>query len=212
MNQISSISCISLFWCFSSLAQNDSLGKAKIDFSVLKPKIQFCSKNELGVFLGLGRIENNVETVHSNKETILELTTTNGIQYGSFFAGIGTGVRKWGDDFLVPLFLHLSVDLSINLGKSRNAFFLCADLGNQFGSRQSNSFGNRETGNFFAAYGLGYQFPVAKQLKLYLKTTLCHQLTKAAGGYSGLGPSIYQEPYNPTYLFCRISLGLKFTK
>jgi hypothetical protein len=198
-------------WNLNLSAQTtDSLGNTKIDFSVLEPEIRFSSKNEFGFFLGIGHLKGLSDYPVYNSDLIYELTSTNGIQYGSFFAGIGTGIRYWGNDFLVPLFLHLSIDLSIN--RKIKGFFLCADLGNQFGTRQSNSFGDKETGNFFATYGLGYQFPVSKQLKLYLKTTLCHQKTKAAGDYSGLGPSTYQESYDPTYLFFRVSLGLKFTK
>jgi hypothetical protein len=89
-----------------------------------------------------------------------------------------------------------------------SAFFLHVDLGNQFGTRRSNYWGDKETGSFYAAYGLGYNIPVRKQ-NLYVKASICHQMVKAVGESSGLGSSTYQEHSDRTYLFCRISFGLK---
>lgn len=181
----------------------------KIDFSVLEPKVQFSSKNELGGLIGIGRIDDPYDYHMQNLEWGLELTSTNGIQYRGFFAGIGTGVRTLGDDVVIPLFAHISLDVSIN--RKVKGFFLCADLGNQFLDRQ-NSFGDKETGNFFAAYGLGYNFPLANRMKLYLKANVMHQRAKAVDKHGGLGPGTYQEYYGLTYMFLRISVGLKFTK
>ena len=192
-----------------SAQTGDSLRKGKIDFSVLEPKVHFCSKNELGGLIGIGRIDDPYDYRMQNPEWGLELTSTNGIQYGSFFAGIGAGVRTLGDDLVIPLFLHLSLDVAIN--KKVKGFFLCADLGNQFVDRQ-NSFGEKETGNFFAAYGLGYTFPAAKRMNLYLKANIIHQRATAEDTYGGLGPIPYHEQYTLTYSFLRISVGLKFTK
>ncbi len=192
-----------------SAQTGDSIQKGKIDFSVLQPKARFSSKNELGGLLGIGKVKDGNDYILHNPEWGLELTSTNGIQYGSFFAGIGTGVRTLGDDFVIPLFLHVSLDVTIN--RKVKGFFLCADVGNQFVDRQ-NSFGDKETGSFFAAYGLGYNFQVAERTKLYLKANIIHQRAKAEDKHGGLGPSTYQEYYVLTYSFLRISVGLKFTK
>ena len=183
-------------------AQNDSLGK--IDFSVLAPKPLFCSKNELGGLIGIGNIRNPNDYQMWNPDWALELTSTNGIRYAPWFLGIGVGVRTWGIDFTFPVFGHVSLDLY------KTGLFLHADMGHQFGVRK-NYFGDRETGSFYAAYGLGYNFSIKRQA-LYVKASICHQKTKAADEQGGLGPSNYPEHYDPTYLFCRISLGLTFTK
>jgi hypothetical protein len=211
MTRIAFVLFFSSFWFLNQLSaqEKDSIEKAKIDFSVLEPKIRFCSKNELSGLIGISKVKDGNDYILPNPEWGTELTSTNGIQYGSFFAGIGTGVRTLGDDFVIPLFLHVSLDVAIN--KKVKGFFLCADLGNQFVDRQ-NSFGDKETGSFFAAYGLGYNFNVAKRMKLYLKANVIHQRAKAEDKHGGLGPSTYQEYYGPTYLFLRISVGLRFIK
>ena len=211
MTRIAFVLFFSSFWFLNQLSaqEKDSIEKAKIDFAVLEPKIRFCSKNELSGLIGIGKVKDGNDYILPNPEWGTELTSTNGIQYRGFFAGIGTGVRTLGDDFVIPLFLHVSLDLTIN--RKEKGFFLCADLGNQFVDRQ-NSFGDKETGNFFAAYGLGYNFKVAERLKLYVKANVIHQRTKAEDQHGGLGPSTYQEYYGPTYLFLRISVGLRFTK
>ena len=122
------------------------------------------------------------------------------------FVGLGVGIRKWDKDYLLPLFFTSS----LNLWKGKNSLFLHVDLGHQFGNRQVNYFGDKETGSFYAAYGLGYDLSLSKHTKLYLKASVCHQNMKAAAK-AGLGPSNYLEPYDPNYLFLRISLGLKIT-
>ncbi|TSJ45529.1 hypothetical protein [Fluviicola chungangensis] len=203
-------SFISLSWNLNAYAQtNDSLGKSKIDFSVLERRIQFSSKNELGGLKGIGRLKDASDYTAHNSEWALELTSTNGIQTGSFFAGIGTGVRYWGNSIVVPLFLHVSYDLLIN--RKIRGFFLHGDIGNQFGTRKSNSQGDKETGGFYAAYGLGYNIPVKKQT-LYVKASMCHQRATAEGKFSGLGPSTVPEKYSLNYLFFRVSVGWRFTK
>lgn len=176
--------------------------------SLSKPRIQFCSKNEFGVWIGIGSIYKEKGGDHwSNSSKILELTTSNGFQYDRLFIGLGVGIRKWDKDYLLPMFFASS----INLWKGKNSLFLHLDLGHQFGNRRTNFFGDKETGSFFAAYGLGYDLSIAKRIKLYLKANVYYQSMKAAAK-SGLGPSNYLEPYDPRYLFFRISLGVKFTK
>nr|WP_294857969.1 hypothetical protein [uncultured Fluviicola sp.] len=186
----------SLFWHLNSFAQTKD--------SVCRSKIQFCSKNELGGLIGIGHIKNPNDYLVRNPEWAVELTSTNGIRYNPWFVGIGLGVRAWGTDLTFPVFVNVSLDLW------KSAFFLHADMGHQFGIRKSNYFGDRETGSFYAAYGLGYNFAIKKQ-NLYVKASLCHQRMKAATK-AGLGPGNYLESYDPTYLFFRISLGIKFTK
>lgn len=174
--------------------------------SVQKVEIQFCSKNELGGLIGIGHIKGLDDVVIKNPEWALELTSTNGIQIKQWFLGIGTGVRVWESDLTFPLFFHVSLD---NLWKSH--FFLHGDMGGQLGIRKTNHYGDRETGGFYAAYGLGYNFPIKKQ-SLYLKASVCHQKASAEGDYSGLGPATVKEGYVLNYLFLRISLGLSFKK
>lgn len=139
-------------------------------------------------------------------EVVFELSTSNGFQYDRLFVGVGVGIRKWDNDYLLPVFFTSS----LNLWKGKNALFLHLDLGHQFGNRQANFFGDKETGSFYAAYGLGYDLSLAKRTKLYLKASVCHQQMKAAAK-AGLGPDNYLEPYDPNYLFFRISLGIQFT-
>ncbi len=187
------------FWSLHSNAQKtDSLSRSSVRFS---------TENELGALV-LMRDKLSDEYQAKGKEWVFEFTSTNGITYGRLFAGIGVGVRKWEDDFVLPLFFHASC----NLSKSENGLFLHTDLGNQFGTRRNNAFGDRETGNFYAAYGFGYYGALAKSTKLYLKVSVCHQRAEALGPYTGLGPSTYPEPYLLNYLFFRVSLGVKFTK
>lgn len=196
MRALLTLFCIFL-WVNSHAQTKDSL---------VKPKIQFCSKNEFGALIGTGSIENDANIPVSPQEFVLELVTSNGVQFDRVFAGLGLGVRKWEKDYLLPVFFTSSV----NLWKGKNALFLNLDVGHQFGSRQTNFFGDKETGSFFVTYGLGYDLSIAKSTKLYLKVNVCHQSMKAAAK-SGLGPSNYLEPYDPRYLFLRVSLGLKFT-
>jgi hypothetical protein len=157
----------------------------------------------------MGAVSGWDSDLYPNKEIFSEFSSANGIQYDGVFLGLGIGIRKWdrewSTDFLFPLFGSLSLDL----WKGKNTLFLHLELGHQFGSRRANMFGHKEAGSFFAAYGLGYDWSVSEQLKLYLKASVCHQLTKASGPYSGLGPSIYPEPYDPRYLFFQISLGVR---
>ncbi len=173
--------------------------------SVSKPKIQFCSKNELGGLIGIGRLKDASDYPTWNPEWAVELISTNGIRYEPWFVGVGFGIRAWGADLTFPLFVNVSLDLW------KSAFFLHAHLGNQFGTRKINYQGDKETGNFYAAYGLGYNFSIKKQV-CYVKASICHQRANAVGEAGGLGPSTYPEHYSLTYTFCRISLGLRFTK
>lgn len=174
--------------------------------SLSKPKIRFCSKNELGGLIGIGQMKDASDYPVHNSEWALELISTNGIRYASWFMGIGAGLRTWSfTDVTFPVFAHVSLDLW------KTGLYLHADLGNQFGTRKSNYRGDKETGSFYAAYGLGYTIPTRKQ-NLYVKASLCHQKMKATGDFSGLGPSNYPEHYSLNYMFARISLGLKFTK
>lgn len=174
--------------------------------SLQRPKPLFCSKNEFGGLIGIGHIKGLDDVVIKNPEWALELTSTNGIQIKQWFLGIGTGLRVWENDLTFPLFFHVSLD---NLWKSH--FFLHGDIGGQLGIRKSNHYGDRETGDFYAAYGLGYNFPIKKQ-SLYLKASVCHQKATSEGDYSGLGPAAIKEDYTLNYLFLRISLGLSFKK
>lgn len=173
--------------------------------SVPKPKVRFCSKNELGGLIGIGRMKDASDYLIWNPEWAVELISTNGIRYEPWFVGVGFGVRVWGADLTFPLFVNVSLDLW------KSAFFLHADMGNQFGTRKNNYRGDRETGNFYAAYGLGYNFPIKRQA-FYVKASICHQRANAMGESYGLGPSSYPVHYSLTYTFCRISLGIKFTK
>lgn len=184
----------------------DQISYAQTQDSLLGSKVQFSSQNELGGLIGIGHIKGLDDLVIKNPEWAFELASTNGIQVKQWFLGIGVGVRIWGNDFTFPLFFHVSLD---DLWKSR--FFLHGDLGYQLGIRKANHYGDKENGNFYAAYGLGYNFPLKKQ-GLYLKASVCHQKADAIGAYSGLGPSSYEEHYNLSYLFLRISVGLKITK
>lgn len=184
-----------MFWSLSSFAQTKD--------SLVKPEIKFCSKNEFGGLIGIGRMKDKSDYLIWNPEWALELTSTNGIRYAPWFVGIGVGVRMWGIAPMFPVFGHVSLDLY------KSAFFLHADMGHQFGVRKSNYMGDRETGSFFAAYGLGYNFAVRKQ-SFYVKASICHQKVKATGESNGLGPSNYPVHYDLTYMFARVSLGLQF--
>ena len=175
--------------------------------SIPKSKIHFCSKNEFGVLVAVGSIKDHSDIPVHTSDLLLELSTTNGIQYDRFFVGAGCRLRKWSKDFLVPLFLSSSIDL----WKKKNSLFIHLELGHLFGTRDINYFDDREIGSFFTTYGLGFDLSVSKHTKLYLKANICHQKMKASAK-SGLGPSTYLEPYNPTYLFAGLSLGLKFIK
>lgn len=155
----------------------DSIAQTKDSLS--KPKIQFCSRNELGTFIGMGTVKGSDDFYHPNREVLLELSSANGIRYDRFFVGLGVGIRKWDNNFLLPLF----VSSSLNLWKGKSSLFLHLDLGHQFGTRSANMFGDKETGSFFAAYGLGYDWYVMEKLKLYLKASVCHQNMKASGPY-----------------------------
>jgi hypothetical protein len=173
--------------------------------SLPKTKIQFCSKNELGGLIGIGHIKGLDDVVIKNPERALELTSTNGMEIKQWFLGVGLGVRAWRKDFTVPMFFHVSLN-----DLWRSGFFLHGDIGGQLGIRR-NHYGDREITEFYAAYGLGYNFPVKKQ-SLYLKASICHQKANAEGAYSGLGPSTLLEGYTLNYLFFRVSAGLKITK
>lgn len=173
--------------------------------SISKPKASFCSKNELGGLIGIGRIKDPSDYVVWNPEWALELTSINGIRYKPLFVGIGVGIRSWrGVGFGFPVFGHVSLDLW------KTGLFLHADIGYQFGTYR-NYFGVSATGDFYEAYGVGYDFAIKKQA-MYVKASICHQKGKAADKYGGLGPSTYQSYYDFNYLFGRVSVGLKFTK
>lgn len=202
MTRIAFVLFLSSFWFLNQLSaqEKDSIQKAKIDFSVLEPKIRFCSRNELGGLIGIG----HVQDMGQNPEWALELTSINGIRYKPLFVGIGVGIRSWrGVGFGFPVYGHVALDLW------KTGLFLHTDLGYQIAARE-NYIGNRETGGFYAAYGLGYNFAIKKQA-LYVKASICHQKAKTED-YGGLGPSTYQTYSGLNYLFCRISLGLTFTK
>lgn len=185
----------SLFWICDLTAQGKDSGS--------KTAVQFCSKNELGGLIGIGHVQNPADYKVRNAEWALEMVSINGIRYNPWFVGAGFGIRTWATDFTFPLFAHVSLDLW------KSNFFLHADMGYQFGTRRVNMFGDKETGGFYAAYGLGYEWSVTEQLKLYVKTSVCHQNRKASGPYSGLGPSTSLEAYNPKYVFLRVSAGIR---
>lgn len=197
MKRTVQITFVLLLGCFSSLAQPED--------SLQKTKAFFCSRNELGGLIGIGHIKGLDDMVIKNPEWAMELTSTNGIRFNQWFIGAGAGFRTWGNDFTFPLFFHVSLN---DLWKS--PFFLHGDVGFQMGIRKTNHYGDKEHGDFYAAYGLGYNFPIKKQ-SLYLKASVCHQKASAQGAYSGLGPSTVKEGYTLNYLFLRISLGLSIT-
>jgi hypothetical protein len=76
---------IALFWCLDLSAQmKDSLSK---------PKVQFCSKNEFGGLIGIGRMKDASDYPIRNPEWALEVISTNGIRCDQWFVGVGFGIR-----------------------------------------------------------------------------------------------------------------------
>ncbi|MEJ7586566.1 MAG: hypothetical protein WKI04_03280 [Ferruginibacter sp.] len=105
---------------------------------------------------------NTIHFLNGSSTTSLALNSVNGIQFGNFFCGIGTGF-----DYYYHVSLPLFIETRMNLVKRKGAlqFFVNGGLNFPFATRNKkleNRTGKYKTGTCYAA-GLDYVFPVKNE-------------------------------------------------
>ncbi|MFM9907849.1 MAG: hypothetical protein ACKVOW_00800 [Chitinophagaceae bacterium] len=116
-------------------------------------KIQFHSQNYIGLLEGS---KGCLCLLDGSKGTPLEVTTINGIQYKTWFVGLGTGL-DWYFMRTVPLFISLNKDFK----QDKNTWFASLDAGTNFewakGLPQGDFYYSKFTPGFFGRGGIGYK-------------------------------------------------------
>lgn len=116
-------------------------------------KFQFHSQNYAGLLEG-------------RFGSAFQFTTINGIQYRTWFAGVGTGL-DWYYKRTVPLFLSISKDFK----KDSNTWFVSLDAGTNFVwvKKNVNEFYNsRFTPSFYSGTSIGYKAYFRKKKEAFL--------------------------------------------
>jgi len=114
------------------------------------PAIKFQSNLQPGILIG-----------QSGSNPAFTISSINGIQSKSWFAGIGIGLDYYGAKRSVPLFIDVKKDLSEKV----NTFFLFADAGYNFPwlmDNQKMKFVEKynASGGLYYETGIGYKFKI----------------------------------------------------
>jgi hypothetical protein len=149
---------------------------------------------------------NNIGLIEGKSGSALQLQTINGVQFHSWFLGIGVGLDK--NRFrTIPLFIDLRKDLS----KTKNGFFIYADAGTNYQDEvasQKTTFNlypsyNKFNKGFYFDAGAGYKIKLKKNSALlfsagYTYKELSEQSTIYYGqpGFDYLVTPIFLEHHN----------------
>jgi hypothetical protein len=140
---------------------------------------------------------NNMGLMEGQTGSAFQLQTVNGIQYKSWFGGIGLGLDYYRFR-TIPLF----ADIRKEFGKAGNKFFVFADAGISFYWQKDKDvkqfpIDDKFENGFFGETGVGYKFKLnSKVAFLFSGSYSCKKLTETGNTY-------YYIPFyttvDPTY-------------
>ncbi len=126
---------------------------------------------------------NMVGLIEGQKGSSLSLQSINGLQYKSFFAGIGAGLDLYRYR-TIPLFISLRNEF----GKTRNKFFVFADAGTNFywkkdGDEKLYYENDKFKNGFYGGGGVGYKLNLNQHLSFLLSTEYSYKKLSESGSY-----------------------------
>ncbi|MEO7961594.1 MAG: hypothetical protein ABIR19_08600 [Ginsengibacter sp.] len=144
-----------------------------------------------------------------------ELQVVSGINFKTWFTGLGAGIDYYSNSKSIPLFIDIRKDLK----ESESTFFINGDVGYNLPLRpndKSNQSWIRYDfeGGLYYELGAGYKFILTKSLALALSAGYSYKNFKEKdSAYYGIGP--FDQPLPPTvdiydYKFRRLSIKLAF--
>jgi len=131
-----------------------------------KPAFQYFNKTEAGIGLGLGKFKNDIfngfQRTVKNDQVIISVQTINGIAFsGRAGLGVGLGAEFWQKGMFYPVFAHFYYDVK----SSDNTPFVCINLGEAFGRRDSTYYYASGKGGLLFSIGVGYKMKVGKRFQ-----------------------------------------------
>jgi hypothetical protein len=138
---------------------------------------------------------NSVGLLEGETGSAFQIQSVNGMQHGSWFAGIGVGL-----DFYRYRTIPLFIDFRNEFGHSVNKFFAYADAGVNFAwltdkEKQVYQMDDHFSAGFYTDLGLGYKIGVGKNNHLLL--ALGYSLKKLKETYNAY--DWYNPPDYPLY-------------
>ncbi len=126
---------------------------------------------------------NNVGLLEGQAGSAFQLQTINGVQYKSWFGGIGLGLDYYRFR-TIPLF----IDLRKEFGKGDNKFFVYADAGMNFYWRRDKDvkqfpLDDAFKNGFYAEPGAGYQCKLTRKVSLLFSAGYTYKKISEEGGY-----------------------------
>ncbi len=155
---------------------------------------------------------NSVGLLEGETGSAFQLQTINGVNYKSWFAGVGLGL-----DFYRLRTIPLFADFRKEFGKSSNKIFVYSDVGINFSwvtDKQKTSYvQNDKFGNgFYGDWGLGYKVLVTKKNNLLLSLGYSYKKTVETYDqvyYTYYPPGIFDGPGSlPNVQTQKINYGL----
>ena len=120
---------------------------------------------------------NSVGLLEGETGSAFQLQTINGVNYKSWFAGVGLGL-----DFYRLRTIPLFADFRKEFGKSSNMIFVYSDVGINFSwvtdqQKTSNVQNDKFNNGFYGDWGLGYKVLVTKKNNLLLSLGYSYKKT-----------------------------------
>lgn len=144
-----------------------------------------------------------------------EIQIISGINYKTWFTGLGGGIDYYDNLKSIPLFIDVRKDFK----EKKNTPFINADLGYNIPLKNKNYKNNqwlhyKFEGGLYYELGAGYKFTLTNSLGLSISAGYSYKnVTEEDKAYYGIGP--FDQPLPPTintydYKFRRISIKAGF--
>jgi hypothetical protein len=162
-----------------------------LSITILKCSAQERSKTKSLQFHSI----NNVGLLEGEAGSAFQLQTVNGVQYKSWFVGIGAGLDYYRYR-TIPLF----IDARKEFGKSNNKFFVYADAGiNFYWERDKDAkqfyYDDKFKNGFYAEGGLGYKRKLNQKSSLLFSAGYSYKKLTEEGHSFWFDPGFPGSPY-----------------
>ena len=136
---------------------------------------------------------NTIGWLKNNTGHAAQLETINGMQFQSWFAGLGTGI-----DYQLYRSIPLFIDVRKELGKTANKLFVYADAGTNFYWQRNTDTkefpaNNKIKNGFYGAAGLGYTIRLKGNTSFLISAGYSYKQLTVNGNYYTIYP--YLGPY-----------------
>jgi hypothetical protein len=136
----------------------------------------------------------NVGLVEGETGSAFQLQTINGVNYKSWFAGIGAGL-----DFYRLRTIPLFADFRKEFGKNNNKIFVYSDIGINFSwvtdqQKSINVENDKFHNGFYGDWGLGYKVMVNRKNNFLLSVGYSYKKTAETYDQIYFPPGIFYDP------------------